>query len=316
MLAYKSINLNALLLIILFLSCYNIQVPSDVKKAIKLSGNNKMELVNTITHYKTNPADSLKLKAAYFLIANMVGLVSLNEESVKGNEFYYNLLDSVRMKQPVNKRLSAILIASTLDDVLKTMPKSISPTNQTYTPDLLKVTSKFLIENIDNAFHVWEQKPWAKSINFHDFCEYILPYRSTDTYSDTARAFLMEKYNWVTDSVKDNCFDAKTQIEREMKLWYFESTDLSNSKYAFLNPKTLDNILKVKVGDCFETNCLKLLLFRSIGVPTSLDIVSWGNHPALHANSKIMFSAQDTVRSLITNANEPRDVQQFSLKII
>jgi hypothetical protein len=308
MLVFKSNKPVSFLLIVLFFACNNKQIPSDVKKTIKLSGNNKMELVNTITHYKDNPADSLKLKAAYFLISNMVGLVSLNEESVKENEFYFDLLDSVRMKQPVNKKLSSALIASTLDDVLKTTPRFNNSTNPTYTPDLLKVTSKFLIENIDNAFLVWEQMPWAKNINFHDFCEYILPYRSTDTYSDTARAFIMKKYYWVTDSVKDNCFDAKTQIDRDMKSWYFESTDLYNSKYAFLNPKTLDNVLKVKVGDCFETNSLKILLFRSIGIPTSLNIVSWGNHPALHANSKIMFPEQDTIQSLITNANEPRDV--------
>ena len=44
-------------------------------------------------------------------------------------------------------------------------------------PDLQYVTADFLIDNIDRAFEVWQQ-PYAKELNFDDFCEYLLPYKS------------------------------------------------------------------------------------------------------------------------------------------
>ncbi|WP_347280697.1 hypothetical protein [uncultured Phocaeicola sp.] len=42
------------------------------------------------------------------------------------------------------------------------------------------ITAEYLIENIDLAFSVWEQRPWAKHYSFDDFCKYILPYRIGD----------------------------------------------------------------------------------------------------------------------------------------
>ena len=38
------------------------------------------------------------------------------------------------------------------------------------------IKSGFLIANIDSAFRVWREKPWASHVGFDDFCEYILPY--------------------------------------------------------------------------------------------------------------------------------------------
>lgn len=43
--------------------------------------------------------------------------------------------------------------------------------------DIKKLTSDFLIRNIDLAFQVWKE-PWAKEVSSNDFCRYILPYRA------------------------------------------------------------------------------------------------------------------------------------------
>lgn len=42
--------------------------------------------------------------------------------------------------------------------------------------DIKVIKSGFLIANIDSAFRVWREKPWASHVGFDDFCEYILPY--------------------------------------------------------------------------------------------------------------------------------------------
>ena len=46
---------------------------SPLEEVLELAGSNRSELKQVITHYKANLADSLKLKAAEFLILNMPG---------------------------------------------------------------------------------------------------------------------------------------------------------------------------------------------------------------------------------------------------
>ena len=42
--------------------------------------------------------------------------------------------------------------------------------------DIHKISSAYLIESIDLAFEVWENRPWSKYYSFEDFCEYIFAY--------------------------------------------------------------------------------------------------------------------------------------------
>ena len=47
---------------------------SELDKALRLSGDNRIELEKVIRHFSQDTSDSLKLKAALFLIENMPGL--------------------------------------------------------------------------------------------------------------------------------------------------------------------------------------------------------------------------------------------------
>ena len=58
--------------LIFFMSC-SPKMDSPLEEVFKLAGKNKNELEQVINHYKGDPADSLKLKAAKFLILNMPG---------------------------------------------------------------------------------------------------------------------------------------------------------------------------------------------------------------------------------------------------
>ncbi|MCD8186850.1 MAG: hypothetical protein LUD68_10565 [Rikenellaceae bacterium] len=63
------------LLLLCMGGCRYGNIPEEVHKAILLSGNNSSELMKVLHHYR-RPQDSLKLQAAYFLIANMPGKYS------------------------------------------------------------------------------------------------------------------------------------------------------------------------------------------------------------------------------------------------
>ena len=62
-----------ILIIAVFTGCTKVQLPEspELKKAIELAGENGSELQKLIKHYAIHPEDSLKLKAAVFLIENM-----------------------------------------------------------------------------------------------------------------------------------------------------------------------------------------------------------------------------------------------------
>ena len=54
-----------------------IQQESQLEQAISQSGDNHIELEKVLLHYSVNQSDSLKLKAAKFLIENMPGPYSI-----------------------------------------------------------------------------------------------------------------------------------------------------------------------------------------------------------------------------------------------
>jgi molybdopterin synthase catalytic subunit len=56
---------------ILFSTIGYASYPSSLEKNFQLAGKNNSELKKAIRHYSTHRADSLKIKAAIFLIENM-----------------------------------------------------------------------------------------------------------------------------------------------------------------------------------------------------------------------------------------------------
>lgn len=72
----KNINLLILSLLISLFSC---SPQNDfLRQALLLAGENRHELEKVLDHYQSDPADSLKYKAAVFLIENMPGHYSVD----------------------------------------------------------------------------------------------------------------------------------------------------------------------------------------------------------------------------------------------
>ena len=62
----------SLFVLFLLFSCNPTGNKNDVSTALKLSGDNRIELQKVLDHY-SKPEDSLKLRAAEYLITNMAG---------------------------------------------------------------------------------------------------------------------------------------------------------------------------------------------------------------------------------------------------
>lgn len=133
---------------------------NKLEEALEKAKNNRSELLKVLDYYKS---DSLKRKAAEFLIENMPGRIA----------YHYKYIDSI---QELKKEW--IVNGFVKDEDLEKMEREwLKPEIR---KDIEYITADFLISNIDNAFQAWQERPWGKYIPFDVFCEYILPYKASN----------------------------------------------------------------------------------------------------------------------------------------
>lgn len=153
---------------------------------MKLAGDNRHELEKVLEHYSSCKGDSLKYKAAVYLIENMPGHRCICGPDA---EDYYREIQPILRNEELdwNQKMNAInMIAEKyppLADVIK--------------EDIKVITSDYLIENIDAAFRQWES-PVADYLTFSQFCEWLLPYKIAefqplDFWRDTLSQMFIEK---------------------------------------------------------------------------------------------------------------------------
>ncbi len=280
-------------------------VPIDTMRIIEKAGNNKSELLEVIEYYSKHEKDSLKLKATYFLINNFDGLMTLDSNSVKANNVYHNTFSS--MWGINKKRLSKGVVSFVVDSINKSQNLSPQMLRPSYVKELETVSSNFLVDNIDEAFYVWKNMPWAKNIAFDAFCEYILFYRCTDTYSLNSRRFFLIRYKDILDSVKhtDDKGTVGDFIKKDIDGWFLNAPTLS-LKYPYLHPMSFSQLMQGKFGDCQDINSVYITAMRSLGLPVALDqIPNWGNQKNSHYWYKIIRQENDTVKTRMSNENLP-----------
>lgn len=240
--------LSLLLLIVLF-SCSSKN--EKLVFALQQAENNRLELEKVLNHYKN---DSLKYKSAIFLIENMpyyTYQVSPQIDSTK------NLLSKIFEKWDFSEkeRKKGIHFQKTSSPIIK--------------QDIKEIKANLLIENIDYAFRVWQEKPWNKHLPFEDFCELILPYRIAEEPLTNWRKKYYEKYNPILDSlykgkdVVETCNILSDYMKTE-KFFYF--TDFSTPRQG------ADFQLKNRIGTCRDACDIATYVMRSVGIPVTTDM--------------------------------------------
>lgn len=245
-------------LTLLLISCHSSL--EHLEEALVISGNNRPELEKVLHHYQQNESDSLKLKAAIFLIENMPGHQSLGGPYI---DKYYKDIDSILSDHSIPDRLKQVQDMSSKYDSLLTIEEDINV-----------ISADYLINNIDSAFHVWQEKSWAKHVEFSDFCEYILPYKATEYQP-------ME--NWREKFYGK--FEDFTRITRHCPRYQYSSylacgsinmslrnlgiqLGLLDLSTPLLHPSLL---VKLPVGSCVEYALIGVSVMRSKGIPVAFD---------------------------------------------
>jgi Transglutaminase-like superfamily. len=245
--------------------------PSEVETVLRQSGKNRQELERAINYFQQS-GDSLKLKAIYFLIANM---------DIHYSADYY-WADSLNHHLPFNELSYPTFDASLKAfDELKKRTSGIHPVPVAYW-DKDSIKANFLIENVEKAFEAWKL-PWAKHVPFNLFCEYVLPYRISEEPFQEWRKEYSNKYDSIL--AKDKAHDivsASNTIKNDIRNWFTNTYYIETRKEPIprLGPQQL---LFRKQGPCEDIAGLAVYAMRSQGLASTEDMaIYWGTSSGSH----------------------------------
>ncbi|MCD7901167.1 MAG: transglutaminase-like domain-containing protein [Bacteroides sp.] len=229
---------------------------------IQAKGNRK-ELQEVLEYYSKQPKDTLKYKAACFLIENMPGHYSIKEIPLILS--YYNEIDSVAKLYdfPRHKK----------DSLFEIISKKYENIQLDYLPDIEFISADYLIKNIDYSFSLWQDGSWAKHINFGNFCEYILPYKITeeqllDNWKEYFEKYCIKLVNQIYCDVHINLANKACELVNR---------DLNHATQPTLKsePMTvvgkMNTLANVPYGSCDSYAILSLAVMRARGIPTAID---------------------------------------------
>ncbi len=237
--------------------------PDLLERALSEAGKNKIELEKVLLHYKDDP---LKLQAAQFLIENMPGHYSYAE---KDSIFlYYNEIDSLYEVTKDFSRERKIHLYDSISSKYDTISfKKV--------PDVQVVSAKYLIDNIDRSFDLWQQGSWAKHVNFEDFCEYILPYKVVDGQAlDNWKEYSIEECKGDIDSLyycstyKNLAYKACEEVNSVLKKKMQPVISVTNSNIAI---RRVNTSMKIVKGICDDYSFIATAVMRAKGIPVSMD---------------------------------------------
>ena len=237
------------ILLILTLAACRSENEKRLEYALEFAGDNRMELEKVLEHYKADPE---KLEAARFLIRNMPGWHSYEEDEL---DSIHRLLAGVCEGRPISKEAKN-----------KWNKVSFESFSKIY--DAQIITAKYLIDNIDLAFEVWKKYSWNRDLPFDDFCELILPYRIADEPLSDWRKLYYEDYGTLLDSLYkgDDVIEASKIVDGKLKkLYYTYNTDfwIPHMDAVFLYHN--------RIGYCREVCDLTIYAMRACGIPVATD---------------------------------------------
>ncbi len=252
----------------LIVAACSTQYDKNVKHCLELAGSNERELLKVIKHY-SDPNDSLKRKAALFLIQHMPG---------------HGTIHSSWINSEGEKKEIDILTYENIQTLRQTMDECgyfqvIHPKEE----DCQYLTADFLIANIDKAFYNWQNLPHKPQFSFDQFCELLLPYRIGVEKIEEWRNPVINRLGTIVDSMITQLDTLPMPIMIQQLL---SSYDYRYDPRAAALPhhQSYSEMMKYRIGTCEDITQLHVLTCRALGIPVSMDFIPmWGNLNGGHA---------------------------------
>lgn len=224
--------------------------------ALSQAGENREELQNVLDYYQ---GDSMKLKAALFLIENMPYRYGFEGKDLENLYLHYRSA-SISKLSPKG-----------VTDSLSMRSKSFGRYELKAVSDISRVSSEYLIDHIDTAFEIWRKQPWGKKIDFDTFCHHILPYR---VGNEKLRPWIREihdKFNPLLDSIRATPDSADIIKVAEALIANLQKIK-RNYGHGLPSGLTIgpDNT-RWFAGDCREFADIQTYIMRAVGLPGGCD---------------------------------------------
>ncbi len=256
----------------------------ELETALSLSGENRAELESALEHFKD---DQLKYEAVRFLIVNMIGAYSYDDElksicepfyckydslmRIHGYDSLLRIFDYGKMKL-WDKQVDSLWNDFNLQNADKIIYKKIC--------DLQYITAQQLISEVELAFEAWQKNVYSRSCSFDEFCEYILPYRHRNGLMiDEIRKNLNELHK------KDFFVTGNKRMTDEIDSLLFRYRHITHSGFAGMDIPILDfqTMVRLRHGLCEQRCWFNTILLSSLGIACATDFVpAWGNRNNSH----------------------------------
>jgi hypothetical protein len=239
----------------------------EIERVLQQAGSNRAELEKVLKHYGKTPADSLKLRAAEFLIVNMPGKYS------KYYDAPWNDVATVLLRWTSSSDKQMVLDAYRLGKpVIK--------------EDVRYITADYLINNIELAFKIWREQPWGKHISFDVFCEEILPYRLDVEPLENWREKAMASFADLNRSFKED--STVTAVEACSKVNNLLPRFRIDNDFPVMN---YSQLMASARGRCDDMAMLAVFSMRALGIPVTFDFTHlWPNVKHGHAWNSVRDS--------------------------
>lgn len=284
-----------LFITILLSSCYSKN--DRLEYALELAKDNRPALEQVLVHYSSQPKDSLKLKAAIYLIENMPSHYSyaLNDQILKDLDDVETSLDSLS-NEDFHIRDSIYR-----EDLLIYEKNKFQKVE-----DLQVITADFLINNIEHSFYLWENSPWAQHLTFEDFCEFLLPYKVFDGQMlDDWKQFLFEKYSPLLSTLRYSSIYSSSAYRacEVLNVALFEEMNPQLNSSAHMPLLRLKTLLKIPSGPCDEYTAVSNAVMIANGIPVGIDFTpQWPFRSQGHSWS---FLHENTKKNLVFEGVSP-----------
>jgi hypothetical protein len=145
----------------------------------------------------------------------------------------------------------------------------------------------FLIENIDAAFESWHLN--NSDMDFNEFCEYLLPYKSCNEMPEYWRKSVKKDYQFLSDTMrKTKNIITKVSILNDQLKWFKTSL---NYDYPTDIGYSLSKV--VATGGCNSITRFTLFPMRGLGLPVVIDFVpAWANRSSNHYWNSLIYKHQ------------------------
>lgn len=234
----------------------------------------RIKYAEVLKHYSRQSSDSLKFRAALFLIDNIGLHFTVQSKSL---DCYYSKLANIECvyNYPECKEHIYALADSIVPDISY---ERIS--------DNKVISSQYLIDNIDDAFDKWQKGSFSQHLNFAEFCEYLLPYKLTNERVENWRTELYAQYKRGLESIvpvddkKYSAYWGATQVNDIIKQ---DKIHIQNVPYIGNVNLPISVLKNLKMGMCNDYAFKTAYVMRACGIPVCVDFTpQWPTRPHSH----------------------------------